>query len=68
MKEFTRKEIEVLRLIAQGLMNKEIAQELNIPHRNVNMQITNIRCKLNKILKKNLTTRELTIFAYKYFN
>jgi DNA-binding NarL/FixJ family response regulator len=42
----TRKELEVLRLIASGLSNKEIARELDITERTVRFHVGNILSKL----------------------
>jgi LuxR family transcriptional regulator, maltose regulon positive regulatory protein len=43
----SRREIEVLQLIADGMANKEIAQKLNISLRTVKYHTTNIYAKLN---------------------
>lgn len=43
----TERETEVLRLLAQGLSNKEIAQQLVIGERTVKTHISNVLAKLN---------------------
>lgn len=45
--EFTRREIEVLRMIAAGSSNKEIASVLNISERTVKNHISNIFKKID---------------------
>jgi len=42
----TERETEVLRLLAKGLANKEIAQELSIGNRTVKSHISSILAKL----------------------
>ena len=42
----TQREIEVLRLLAQGLANKEIARELGIGEKTVKTHVSNILSKL----------------------
>lgn len=44
--ELTERELEILRLIAQGLNNQEIAQKLVLSHKTVRNHITNIFSKL----------------------
>jgi DNA-binding NarL/FixJ family response regulator len=44
--ELTERELDVLRLIAQGLNNQEIAQKLVLSHKTVRNHITNIFSKL----------------------
>jgi NarL family two-component system response regulator LiaR len=43
----TEREVEVLKLLAQGLQNKEIAEELVISERTVSTHISNILSKLH---------------------
>jgi DNA-binding NarL/FixJ family response regulator len=43
----TRRELDVLRLLAQGLRNKEIAHALRIAERTVKFHVTSILTKLN---------------------
>lgn len=43
----TRREIEVLKLITEGLFNKEIAYKLNISERTVKNHVSNIFKKIN---------------------
>lgn len=45
--DLSQREVEVLRLLAEGLSNKEIAQQLYISLRTVKYHITNIFTKLN---------------------
>ena len=45
-KEFTRREIEVLTLIAQGKSNKEIAEHLQVVEKTVKTHVSNILDKL----------------------
>lgn len=45
--DLTRREIEVLKLIASGMFNKEIALELNISERTVKNHISNIFKKIS---------------------
>lgn len=54
------RELEVLKLVAQGLRNKEIAQKLNIAEKTVKNHVSNIL----KALQANSRT-ELTIMAMK---
>ncbi|WP_421921145.1 response regulator transcription factor [Marinifilum sp.] len=58
--ELTRREIEVLRLVADGLMNKEVAEQLNISVRTVDCHKNHIMSKL-----KLNTTAELVKYAIK---
>jgi DNA-binding NarL/FixJ family response regulator len=44
--ELTPRELEVLRLIAQGLRNREIAQKLVISEKTVGNHVSNIFTKL----------------------
>lgn len=46
-KELTRREIEVLKMIAAGSSNKEIASVLNISERTVKNHISNIFKKID---------------------
>lgn len=48
----TRREVEVLRLVAQGMTNRQIAEHLHISVRTVNTHLTNI---LNKTTSENRT-------------
>ena len=43
----TDREVEILKLIAQGLTNKEIGEKLFISHRTVDTHRTNLQKKLN---------------------
>lgn len=43
----TRREIEVLKLLAEGLFNKEIAYTLNISEKTVKNHVSNIFKKIN---------------------
>jgi DNA-binding NarL/FixJ family response regulator len=45
--ELTRREIEILRLIAAGLKNHEIADQLFISLHNVKRHISNLYIKMN---------------------
>lgn len=58
--ELTRRETEVLRLVADGLMNKEVADQLNISVRTVDCHKNNIMSKLRLN-----TTAELVKYAIK---
>jgi NarL family two-component system response regulator LiaR len=49
LEELTQRELEVLRLIANGLSNKEIAQELTISDKTVKTHISNILSKLHLV-------------------
>lgn len=46
LNELTRREIEVLKLLAEGLFNKEIAVKLNISERTVKNHVSNIFKKI----------------------
>jgi DNA-binding NarL/FixJ family response regulator len=46
LKELTEREIEILKLIAEGLSNKEIGEKLFISHRTVDTHRTNLMKKL----------------------
>jgi len=43
----TKREIEVLKLLAEGLFNKEIAYKLSISERTVKNHVSNIFKKIN---------------------
>ena len=45
--DLTRREVEVLKLLARGLFNKEIATSLNISERTVKNHISNIFKKID---------------------
>ena len=45
--ELTRREVEVLKLIAEGLFNKEIAATLDISERTVKNHVSNIFKKID---------------------
>jgi DNA-binding NarL/FixJ family response regulator len=47
LNSLTRREVEVLKLLAVGLFNKEIAEQLSISERTVKNHISNIFKKLN---------------------
>ena len=60
LEEITGRELEVIRLVAQGYSNQEIAQELFISQKTVKTHISNILGKLN------LEDRtQLAIYAFK---
>lgn len=45
--QLTEREIEILKLVAQGMTNKEIGDSLNISHRTVDTHRTNLMKKLD---------------------
>jgi len=45
--QLTEREIEILKLIAQGMTNKEVGDNLNISHRTVDTHRTNLMKKLD---------------------
>jgi DNA-binding NarL/FixJ family response regulator len=47
LNDLTRREIEVLKLIAEGLFNKEIAASLDISERTVKNHVSNIFKKID---------------------
>lgn len=47
LNELTRREIDVLKLLAEGLINKEIANRLNISERTVKNHVSNIFKKIS---------------------
>ena len=47
LKDFTPREIEILKLVSEGLSNKEIGEQLFISHRTVDTHRTNIMKKLD---------------------
>lgn len=47
LNELTKREIEVLKLLAEGLFNKEIAYKLDISERTVKNHVSNIFKKIN---------------------
>ncbi|MBP5629716.1 MAG: response regulator transcription factor [Bacteroidaceae bacterium] len=57
----TRREIEVLRLLAKGMINKEIADQLNI---SVNTAITHRKHIMQKLRSQSLS--KLTIYAVQH--
>ena len=58
LNELTRRELEVLKLIARGLFNKDIARQLNISERTVKNHVSNI---FKKILVSDRT--QAAVFA-----
>ena len=52
----TKREIEVLRLVARGLSNAQVAEELTISSRTVNSHLTSIFNKLG-VSSRNAATR-----------
>ena len=52
----TAREVEVLRLVAQGLTNDQVAEQLVISHRTVNTHLTSIYNKLG-ITSRAVATR-----------
>lgn len=44
--DITKRELQIIRCISDGLSNKEIGQELHISHRTVDTHRTNIMRKL----------------------
>jgi len=59
--ELTKRELEVLRLIAEGLNNRELAQALTISEKTVKKHVSSILSKLN------LADRtQAAIYAYKH--
>jgi NarL family two-component system response regulator LiaR len=59
--ELTARELEVLRLIAQGMSNRQVAQTLTISAKTVKTHVSNILSKLN------LDDRtQAAIYAYKH--
>jgi DNA-binding NarL/FixJ family response regulator len=52
----TAREIEVLRLLAQGLTNTQIAEKLVITHRTVNWYLTSIYSKI-RVSSRSAATR-----------
>lgn len=61
LSHLTPREIEIIRLIANGLVNKQIASKLNISKRTVDKHRTNILSKLNVN-----NSAELIAFAVKH--
>jgi DNA-binding NarL/FixJ family response regulator len=58
---FTSREMEVLRLMAQGLRNKEIAETLVITERTVKIHVGNILNKLNASNRTEAVTTALKL-------
>jgi DNA-binding NarL/FixJ family response regulator len=56
----TTREKEIIRLVAQGFTNTQIAETLFISHRTVDNHCTNIRCKLNLHSKQ-----AIAVFAFR---
>lgn len=52
--EPSRREMEVLRLVRQGLANKEIAHTLNISERTVKFHVSALLLKFNVTERRNL--------------
>jgi len=46
---FTTKELEVLKLKLSGMMNREIAQKLNVSEEDVSQTLSNVRQKIRKV-------------------
>jgi DNA-binding NarL/FixJ family response regulator len=47
LSQLTEREIEILKLVAQGMTNKEVGDQLNISHRTVDTHRTNLMKKLD---------------------
>ncbi len=60
-KALTKREIEIVRLVSEGLINKEIADQLNISIRTVDAHKSNVMQKLN--IKSNV---EIVKYAIKH--
>ena len=45
--QLTEREVEILKLVAQGMTNKEVGDSLNISHRTVDTHRTNLMKKLD---------------------
>jgi len=54
--ELTVREVEVLRLVAQGMTNEQVAQELVISARTVNSHLTSIYSKIG-VTSRSAATR-----------
>jgi predicted DNA-binding protein YlxM (UPF0122 family) len=46
---FTEKELKVLKLKLQGIMNREIAQQLNVSEEDISQTLSKIRQKIHKV-------------------
>ncbi len=60
----TKREIEVLQKIAQGLSNKEIAKVLNISERTVRFHISNFCIKLNAKGRSNAVAKAMQLSLF----
>lgn len=47
VKDLTEREVEILKLVAEGYSNKEIGERLFISHRTVDTQCTNLMKKMD---------------------
>jgi len=61
MKQLTNRELEVLKLIADGYTHEEAGERLNISAKTVNAHITSITHKLNIYGVANLTKYAISI-------
>ena len=56
IESLTKRELEVLKLLAVGMYNKEVAEKLNISERTVKNHVSNIFKKSNNKIKRWITT------------